>query len=324
MSSYNHFTQDERTNLAFMIREGYDQADMAIKSKKDESSISRELSRNDFYITGNYNARLAQIKAESRRRKIKTPGQKIAKNILLAQRIEKDLMKYYSPEQIAGSLKIEFNKSVVCKDAIYSYIDNFAPHLQKYLRFANNHYRRKKGTKARGKQREEDKKTRIDQRPRRIEERKEIGHWEGDTVWSKDKQYAIVTLVERVTGMSLVKIVFNKTIEQVNKAIIELFSKTSPKNILSLTLDNGTEFAGFEELKKKLGIKIYFAFPYHSWERGTNENFNGLLRQFFPKKLRFNLRHETELQRYNNLIINRPRKRLNYLTPLQVFSSCTS
>lgn len=323
MSSYIHFTQKTRTELAFMIREGYDQVDIAEKLNMSESAISREIARNKDPITEIYHARLAQIYAE-KRRKIKIPGQKIANNYLLANKIENDLIKYHSPEQIAGSLKNKYGKTIVNKDCIYAYVDNFAPHLQHYLRFSKNKYRRKKGTKLREKQRESEKKLRIDQRPKRIEERKELGHWEGDTVWSKDNHYAIVTLVERVSGMSLVKIVPNKTSEEVNKAIVELFSQIPKQLRLSLTLDNGSEFVGFEELERKLSIVIYFAFPYHSWERGTNENFNGLLRQFFPKKTYFNLTHQSKLQYYNNLLINRPRKRLNFLSPLQIFASCTS
>lgn len=324
MSSYHHFTQKDRTELAFMLREGYDQVDMAGNLNKCESAVSREFSRNKDPITEIYHAGLAQKNADRRRKNKSIPGSKIANNDKLNDEVETRLKKYHSPEQIEGALRKEHGKTIVSKDTIYAYIDNFAPYLQKYLRFAKNHYRRKKGTKAREKQREKDKKRRIDQRPEEVEERKEIGHWEGDTVWSLDKKHAIVTLVERVAGMSLSWIVNGKTIEEVNKAIIHLFSSIPQGLRLSLTLDNGSEFAGFEELEKALGIIVYFAYPYHSWERGCNENFNGLLRQFFPKKTNFNSNHQSKLKYYNNLLNNRPRKRLGYLTPLQVFSSCTS
>lgn len=327
MSSYHHFTQKDRTELAFMIREGYDQTDMAENLNKSESAISREILRNKDPLTEKYHAGSAQKNAERRRKEKSVAGSKIANNNKLKDEVETRLKDYHSPEQIEGSLREEYGKTIVSKDTIYAYIDNFAPHLQKYLRFAKNPYRRKKGTKAREKRREEEKKRRIDQRPEKIEERKEIGHWEGDTVWSLDRKYVIVTLVERVAGRSLSWIVSSKTVEEVNKAIIHLFSAIPQELRLSLTLDNGSEFAGFagfEELEKMLGITVYFAYPYHSWERGSNENFNGLLRQFFPKKTNFNLTHQAKLQRFNNLINNRPRKRLGYLTPIQVFSSCTS
>lgn len=324
MSSYHHLTQKDRTELSFMLREGYDQTDIADKLETADSSINRELARNSDQLTGEYNARLAQMSAERRRKQIRIPGQKIAEDQDLRDKVESRIKEYFSPEQIAGDLKNKYGKTIVGKDTIYAYIDNFSPKLQKYLRFQKNKYRKRKGTKQREKCREEDKKRRIDERPGYIEKKEELGHWEGDTVWSKDKQYAIVTLVERVSGMSLAWIVPNKSAEEVNKAIILLFSKIPSDQRKTLTFDNGSEFAKFEELEKILGITVYFAYPYHSWERGTNENFNGLLRQFFPKGMYFYLQHQSKLQRCINLLNNRPRKRLSYFSPLQVFSSCTS
>lgn len=324
MSSYHQFTQKDRTELAFMLREGYDQIDIADKLEIHNSSVNRELTRNSDRITGKYHARLAQISAERRRKQIRIPGQKISEDQNLKEEVESRIKEYFSPEQIAGDLNNEYGKTIVGKDTVYAYIDNFAPKLQKYLRFQKNKYRKRKGTKQREKRREKDKKRRINERPEYVEKKEELGHWEGDTVWSKDKQYAIVTLVERVSGVSLARIVPNKSAEEVNKAIILLFSKISPDQHKTLTLDNGSEFAKFEEIERKLGITIYFAYPYHSWERGANENFNGLLRQFFPKGMYFYLHHQSKLQRCINLLNNRPRKRLSYFSPLQVFSCCTS
>ena len=272
MSSYTQFTQKERTELALMLREDYEYSDMAQILNKDISSISREILRNSERFTGIYHARLAHENAKRRRKNKSIPGQKIRDIELLKNEIKTAIKDYHSPEQIVGALKNKYKNTVISKDTIYAYIDNFAPHLHKYLRFQKNKYRRKKGTKDREKRREEAKKRRIDERPEYIEERKESGHWEGDTVWSKDKQYAIVTLVERVTGYALATIVPNKTSEVVNNAIIDLFSEIPKELLKTLTLDNGSEFAGFETLEKKLNITVYFAYPYHSWERGTNEN----------------------------------------------------
>jgi IS30 family transposase len=176
----------------------------------------------------------------------------------------------------------------VVHETLYSYIYDCKPEWKIYLRQKKGRYRRRHGTKARENKREEAKKRRIDERPAVVELRKEIGHWEGDTIRGKEK-----------TTTSFARIPREK-------------KKTE-------TLDNGIEFLEYELLEKETGIQIYFAYPYHSWERGSNENFNGLLRQYFPKGSAFATVTQKDAALAIRELNHRPRKRLNYLTPYEVF-----
>jgi transposase, IS30 family len=155
----------------------------------------------------------------------------------------------------------------------------------------------------------------IDERPQSIEDRKEIGHWEGDTVIGKSKKDCLVTLVERVTGYTAIGKIPARTVGQTNACIIRLLGKMKDIPVQSITLDNGTEFHGYRHLEQMMKIPIYFAFPYHSWERGTNENTNGLIRQYVPKThtmIALNQTHCTNIAKELN---DRPRKRLGWKTP---------
>jgi IS30 family transposase len=160
----------------------------------------------------------------------------------------------------------------------------------------------------------------IDERPAVINERIEVGHWEGDTVVSsRGSKKALLTNVERVTGYLLVGLLENRYSETVYQHTHQLFKNIPEGKKKSMTYDNGREFALHRRIEWKNQMTVYFTHPYHSWERGTNENTNGLLRQFFPKKTNFNTITEKQLRRSQKLINSRPRKRLNYRTPEEVF-----
>jgi IS30 family transposase len=230
--------------------------------------------------------------------------------------------RYWSPEQIAGRLKHLYpNDRVrhVGKDSIYKFIYEERKDLVKYLRCQKGKYRRRYGTRIREKQREELKKRRIDQRPVMVEKRERIGDWEGDTIVGQERTKQILTHVERKSGLLLADKLEYSTAEETKDKTIERFKSIPKKKKRTLTYDNGSTFADYELTEKKSGIEIYFAYPYHSWERGTNENTNGLLRQFFPKKSAFAMITQEAIDEATNLINNRPRKRLNYLTPNEVF-----
>jgi IS30 family transposase len=205
------------------------------------------------------------------------------------------------------------------KDSIYKFIYAKEKGLIKYLRCQKGKYRRRYGTRIREKQREEMKKKRIDKRPEIVEKRERIGDWEGDTIIGKEKTVHILTHVERKSGLLLADKLERGTAELTKEKTIERF-KAIPKNKKhTITYDNGATFFEYEMTEKKTGIGIYFAWPYHSWERGTNENCNGLLRQFFPKKSSFAIITQRQINEACSLINNRPRKRLGYLTPNEVF-----
>lgn len=154
-----------------------------------------------------------------------------------------------------------------------------------------------------------------------MEKRRKKGHWEGDTIVGSDRKSALVTHVERVSGLGIGDNVDHAKADTVNQITNEQFNVIPKNKKLTETYDNGKEFERHEELEKMTGMTIYFAYPFHSWERGCNENFNGLLREFFPKGTAFTKVSCEEVKKAFSLINNRPRKRLNYLTPREVFYS---
>lgn len=231
--------------------------------------------------------------------------------------IKKELIQHKSPEQIAGILKKK--KRTLAPSTIYRYIDERAPHLKMYLRSQKGRYRRKYGTKMRETEREKTKKRRIDERPNIIERRGRIGDFEGDTLMGRDKRVRVVSFVDRRSGYLIAFLLPKMHAELLTSLAWNHLKRIPKRKRKSITLDNGTEFSDWEHLEKKSGMTIYFAYPYHAWERGTNENTNGLLRQYFPRSLDFNLMTGKELQHVVRRLNNRERKRLKFKSPHQVF-----
>lgn len=320
--SHSHFKSFQRNELAVLLRAGHSQKETAELLGKTASAVCQELKRNPSDNKIGYDVGQAKKNTKERRIKANARFQKINNSPWLQKYIENRLKEYWSPEQISGRLKTEYKddqKKLVGKDSIYKYIYDQRKDLVKYLRCQKGNYRRRYGTRIRCEQREEAKKKRITQRPAEVETREKLGHWEGDTIVGSDKQH-ILTHVERKSGLLLADKLVRGTAELTRKKTIERFKNISSKKKLSITYDNGTTFAEHELTERKTGISIYFAFPYHSWERGTNENCNGLLRQFFPKKSAFAIVTQEQIDEAANLINNRPRKRLGYLTPNEVFN----
>lgn len=199
---------------------------------------------------------------------------------------------------------------------LWSQTKSFLNGIWQYLRHPK--LRRKYGTKRREKKRELLKKRWIDKRPESVNDRLFYGHWEGDTVVGANRKGYLVTLVERKSGYALVGHISRATKENFRLKAEELLAPL-PKNLKrSLTLDNGREMNDYEEMERHTKMPIYFAHPYHSWERGSNENFNGLLRQFFPKNRELDNIDQKELDRVVNLLNTRPRKRHNYKSPIEM------
>ncbi len=202
---------------------------------------------------------------------------------------------------------------------IYRYIKVRAPHLKKFLRSQKGKYRRKRGTKIREDARERAKKRRIDERPSVMERRSRLGDWEGDTMMGRDKRVRIVTLVDRRSGYLIVYLLRKTNAELLTILVAQKLKRVPKEKRRTLTLDNGTEFSDWERLEKQISMTIYFSYPYHSWERGTNENTNGLLRQYFPKNFDFNFITADELAYVVRRLNNRPRKRLKFKSPREIF-----
>lgn len=313
-----HITNDQRNEICALRRAGHKQKDIARLLHKDPSTISRELQRNKT-DTGKYLARGAKLKTKERRVKANARFKKIEHDAQLRKYIVKKLKKYSSPEQIAGRWNRSLTRQRIGKDTIYAFVYGKRRDLVSYLRCRKGKYRRRYGTRIREKQREEQRKRRVDQRPNIINQRERIGDWEGDTVRGNGNSGHIITYVERKSGYLVAGKVEHATAENINAFTTREFKKIPSDKRLSITYDNGSEFSRYDIIEKRTGMTAYFAFPYHSWERGSNENTNGLLRQFFPKKSRFDTITQEQIDTVVRLINNRPRKRLHYLTPHEVF-----
>lgn len=317
--SYKQITPKNRNEISALLRAGLKQKEIAQILGKDPSTISRELKRNKTKRC--YHAGIAKQRTKKRRTEANYRFRKIENNEWLQNHIKKKLEKYWSPEQIAGELNRRHKKTIITHPVIYEYVYLEIPKFKKYLRCKKGKYRRRYGTRIREKLRDSQKKRSIETRPEEIEQRTVLGHWEGDTVvGKKGEKDAILTYVERKSGYLKANKLVNRTADEIRKASKESFGVMPRYKRKTLTLDNGVEFTDHEFIERDSKITIYFAHPYSSWERGTNENTNGLLRQFFPKKQSFKSLTQKDILRAVRLINNRPRKRLNYLTPNEVFT----
>lgn len=318
--SYKHITPEQKNELSILLRAGTLQKDIAKLLRKTPSAISQEIKRNKER-SGKYHAGKAKEKTKERRILANQRFKKIAHSIWLKKYIIKKLKKYWSPEQISGRLKIDYLNQAdkqIGKDSIYNFIYSERKDLVKYLRCQKGKYRRRYGTRLREKEREMLKKKRIDSRPEIVEKKERIGDWEGDTIIGKDKNH-ILTHVDRKSGLLLADKLPEGTAELTKEKVVQRFGKIPRRKRKTITYDNGSAFAYHQLIEKYLSLDIYFAYPYHSWERGANENCNGLLRQFFPKGIEFANIEDIEIKKAEKLINNRPRKRLGYLTPSEVF-----
>lgn len=317
---YKHLNIDERESILKMLSEQKNLTHIAELLGRNKGTISRELSRNRS-STGEYKPHLAQRYYNKRRDASKDPYL-LEQNGRLQQYVRNKLKQYLAPEQITGRLEIDYPDNLqmrVSPLTIYSWIQRDKKDggkLYKLLRQGHRKRRKKHGSQ--DKRGQIPDKRPISERPKAVDNREDIGHWEGDTVVGKSHGSFVATHVERKSRYLLVGKVDDKTPESMNDTTRQLFRKIPRSKRKTMTLDNGKEFAGFKELENSVGFCCYFADPYSSYQRGTNENTNGLLRQFFPKGTDFNEISEEEIDKIEALINNRPRKCLNYRTPHEV------
>ena len=299
--------------IARMLRAGYAGAEIAHTLGKDPSSVNRHIA--EYGGRTGYDAR--EVRRRKRMKRIAAMnGIRVLKGTLL-RTVVQELKKHRSPEQMAGALALK--KQTLAASTIYRYIEERAPHLKQYLRSQKGKYRRRRGTKIREKAREKAKKRRIDERPAVVERRSRPGDWEGDTVMGRDKRVRIVTIVDRRSGYLIAFLLPKMNAKLLTSLALAKLGRIPKMKRKTLTLDNGTEFSDWERLEKGSGMTVYFAYPYHFWERGSNENTNGLLRQYFPKSLDFNLITPEELAHAVRRLNDRPRKRLGFRSPRQLF-----
>jgi IS30 family transposase len=312
----SHLTPEQRYTIACMFEQGCKQNVIAQTIGKDKSVVSRELKRNSDQRSKKYKSDLAQRKCEQRKKE-KKHFEKF--DLEQKNRVEYLLTKKYSPEQIVGYCKKEGLK-MVSHETIYKYLwqnKKVKGELYQYLRSKGKKYKsRALKTEKRG---QIIGRKSILERPQEVEQRQRLGDLEIDTIIGKDHKGAILTINDRATGMSWIKKLKSKEAAEVAQTTIELLTDYKPY-IKTITSDNGKEFAAHQLISESLEIDYYFAKPYASWQRGSNENLNGLIRQYIPKKTDFDTVTDEKIEQIMNELNNRPRKRYNFETPLNMFN----
>lgn len=314
-----HITKEERKAIDHYLRCNWKQKDIALVLKRKKNVISKEIRRNKDE-DGIYRYGSAEQKCRTRRKQAKHSQRKIENSLSLELHIEKQLRDHRSPEQIAGRLRLEQQETVVCHETIYQWIYTERPDLQQHLCFQKSRFRRRRGTKKREKQRRLNQFRNIAERPQVTEDRVRLGDWEGDTVIGKNKKQRLLTHVDRMSGYGYADLLKAVSAPIVERVTSERFKKIPKTKKHTITYDRGTEFGGEDTLlERHTKTKVYRANAYHSWERGTNENWNGLLRRFLPKGTDFGTLTQADVDEIVYNINHRPRKRLGYLTPHEVF-----
>jgi len=310
MRSYLQLTREQRYQIYALKKIGHNQTEIADTLGVHKSTISRELKRN----TGGrgYRPKQAQRMSQERRKKA---APRIPEETW--QVVEEKLQLDWSPEQISGWL-LKWKNIQISHEWIYQYV--YADYrsggeLYKHLRSQKKHRKRLRGRDRRGQLPD---RRMIDERPEVVEERSRIGDWEVDTIIGKGQRQAIVTLTERKSRFALLGKVPRRSAELVAETVVQLLRPFQDKSE-TITGDNGKEFARHVEIATALELDFYFAHPYSSWERGSNENMNGLVRQYLPKKADFSQVRGSELVWIMDRLNLRPRKCLDFRTPFEVF-----
>ena len=316
-----HLTQQQRVELSLLHRLGYSQHSVALVLGVSPSTVCRELSRNRR-LNGVYEPNSARVLNRTRRASANALRTKLLAYPKLAALVERKLVRNDSPQQIAGWFTTSGATLRVSVQTIYDWVYLHARHLLKHLHCRKGKYRHTRENSIRKAFRDKQKEVkRITARPAHILERKTYGHWEGDTVVGKGHSGYIATFVERKSGYLRAVKLERGTAAAFAAAAKTSFSDVPARYRRTLTLDNGTEMSNYETIERQTRLQVYFAQPYHSWERGTNENTNGLLRFYFPKSCSFAAVTQELLDLAVQQLNTRPRKRLDYKTPKQVFEA---
>ena len=324
---YEHLNIEEREKIQELLWQKISIRTIAKAIGRSPSSVSREINRN-IPLRRSYRPRLANeralIKRACRGRKMRLKSGFIRRYVVAG------LKSGLSPEQIAGRLHLEHPIESISHEAIYQYIyshiyrqgwGQVKPHYQDLRPYLKRRHKRRGQKGMRGVQRIfRPKGPSIDDRPAEVATRQVLGHWEGDSVISRQSSVGLNTLVERKTGLVLITKIKNRTALETREVVVDRLKQLPLTMRKTLTVDNGTENSDYQEITDALQISCYFAHPYHSWERGTNENTNGLIRWYFPKGTDFATISDEAIKAVENTLNNRPRKRLGWKTPLEVFN----
>lgn len=311
--NYKQIAEYERYIIKALLDEGKSLRSIARILTRSVSTISREIKRNSG--KRGYRPKQANMRSNHRHRN-RIRFRKLSK--VIKRKIKTLLKHFWSPEQICGTLRM-LGEEIVSTISIYRFISKDKKDggcLWKYLRHGNKKYRKKYGSQ--NSQSYIVNRKSIDERPEIVDQKMRIGDWEADTVVGKNHKGFLVTLVERKTKFTLIGYCMKKSSDSVGATIVDLLYRIRNR-VMTITCDNGKEFAGHEVFGDILKADVYFAHPYSSWERGLNENTNGLIRQFLPKQTSFLGLKEKTINRIQDLLNARPRKSLGYKTPNELF-----
>lgn len=314
--NYKHLTLEERELIAIYKAEGKSKRAIAKLLGRNHTTISREVQRNKNSAANGYLPNNAHKTAKGRKQKA---GEKYRlKNPYIRDYVHRCLALQWSPELIAGRLALEHPDHSISYEAIYQYIYNETPQLIPHL--ARGHRKRyKKNLKRKTKKTKIPNRTSILERPAEINNRAEFGHWESDSIVSRHNTTILNVLIERLSRYTIITKLNGKTAHLSQRAIKLRLVDLPSDACQSITYDNGTENVLHEQVNAYLNCSSYFCEPYHSWEKGSVENVNGLIRRFFPKKTNLAKLHDYNLARVQFWINNRPKKCLNFKTPAEVF-----
>lgn len=314
---YQHVTRDQRSQIYAYKSMGLSLRDIAKNIEKNVSTVSREIARN----TGLRGYRISQADSRSKERRSNASRTPKKLNDELKAEIDSKLLDEWSPEQISGRFKLD--GVLISHESIYQHIwrnKRAGGQLHNHLRHSGKKYnKRSSGKSGRGCI---PNRVDISLRPSIVEEKTRVGDWEGDTIISAGSRSAILSYVDRHTKFTLLKKIGKKTAENVRQATLEKMGAL-PVPVLTITYDNGKEFSGHQDIANDLNAQCFFAAPYHSWERGLNEHTNGLVRQYLPKLFDFNEVTDDEIQFIENRLNNRPRKVLQFKTPVEMLLIAT-
>ena len=313
--SYHQLTPGERYMLAALRRQGYNQSEIARSLGRHRSTVCREVRRNSTRADGRYRATTAQERTNGRRSRSRRNSRFGAGDFAL---IDELLCRQWSPEQVAGHLR-RMGQLLISHETIYRHVwrdKRAGGTLHTHLRGARKRRRKRYGSyDSRGRLAG---KRMISERPPEVESREQVGHWEADTVAGAGTKDCVATLVERKTGLILIGKLADRTARGLSRRLTRLIRGAA--RVETVTADNGTEFHDYQRIEGLTGAAFYFARPYHSWERGSNENANGLIRQYLPKGASMAGLSQHQCNSIARKLNTRPRKRLGFRTPLECYN----
>jgi IS30 family transposase len=313
---YRQITYEERYTIGLLRRQGLTPAAIARVLERHRSTVLREIRRNRSTSDGTYRPQLADWYARGRRSRSRRNQRFSATDLSVVSGL---LALDWSPEQIAGYLH-RHGLLRISHETIYRHIwadKRRGGALYRHLRGAQKQRRKRYGSyDSRGRL---TGKRSIAQRPAIADTRQQIGHWEGDTLLGAGDRHCLLSLVERKTGYVVLGKLRARTTAEVNRRAAQLICRQNHP-VRTITVDNGTEFHGYADLEEKTQARFYFATPHHAWERGTNENTNGLLRRYLPKRETMKHLSQWDCNRIATILNTRPRKRLGYRTPEECYA----